>query len=213
MIKLKHNNYQKEEAKCTVGNRLSIELNQSRHSTERRARLETENTNIDINMIIQQSFRGTYMATTDLFVGLYDYFNHEDSSDDESASIVRCFGCSKNSKKNHISSKDRRIRAISQARLSKEKYFNMDEILSKSRSKELLTNNNNPQMIRVKSLTRIQTDMDRNSNTATLNSGNLRNSDSKRTLNRPESSQEAKTNHSTKPHSKMVSSDILDSNK
>jgi len=212
MIKLKHNNNQKEETKCTIGNRLSSDLNQSKYSNEQRNKIEVENTNKDINMIVQQSFRGTYMAVTDLFVGLLDYFNHEDSSDDEGGSIVRCFGCSKNSKKKHISHKDRRIRAISQARLSKEKYFNMEEIISKSKSKEFLSNNN-LQMIRVKSLTRVQTDVDRNSNTATLNSGNVRNSDSKRTPNRPESSQEMKTNQSTKPHSKMISSDILDSNK
>ena len=204
---------QKEEIKQSITYRVSHGLNKSGNSNERINKNDIDNTSKDIEMIVKQSFKGTYMAVTDLFVGLFDFFNHEDSSDDESGSLVRWLGCSKNTKRKHISHKDRRIRAISQARLSKEKYFNMDDILSRSKSKEFLNNNALNQIMRVRSLTRIQTDVDRNSNTATLNSGNMQNSDSKRTINRPESSQEVKTNPSSKPHSKMISSDILDSNK
>lgn len=56
VIKLKHNNNQKEETKCTIGNRLSSDLNQSKYSNEQRNKIEVENTNNDINMIVQQSF-------------------------------------------------------------------------------------------------------------------------------------------------------------
>ena len=148
----------------------------------------------------------TYVALSDCFNGLLDFFLPEDDSDEETGSFASWFGWGKKASKKPktITPRSRRIRATSQLKLVNNEYFNIGARMTRSKSKEFLNNQTITQMLRAKSSTGQRTGTDMDSNVITTNSGKFQ-SDLKNNLSRPGTSNEVKTNHSSKPQSNIQS--------
>ena len=158
--------------------------------------------NSSINMLRNE----TYQWTTDLFRGFMDYFLPDDSSEDDVGSIGSWFGCSKKQKRQRakvITPQSQKIRATSQLRIG-QKYFNVSQSLTRSKSKEFLNN----QVIEHV----MKQDSNNYGNQGSSLSHNVTHTNFKKekldAMNpskRPESSNDINTNHSSKPHSKLQS--------
>ena len=71
----------KEDSKNTEGIRIASGYSKSRYVKES-SNKDEDSFDWNASIIAEHIFKGSFAATTDLFSGLLDYFNYEDSSED-----------------------------------------------------------------------------------------------------------------------------------
>lgn len=81
IVRKTHSKNFREDSKNTEGIRIASGYSKSRYIKESSSK-DDDIVSQDAALIANRIFKGSFAATSDLFLGLLDYFNYDDSSED-----------------------------------------------------------------------------------------------------------------------------------